>query len=72
MWVVNKFVNASPSDGGSARIPTLKVKNPDGSSQEVADNVGKSKALYNSFFYPPPADMGIDPNFVYPPPKFQF
>ena len=31
MWVINKFVSAAPSDGGSTRIPTLKVKNPDGS-----------------------------------------
>jgi hypothetical protein len=48
MRVVNKFVNAFPSYGSSGRIPTLKVKNPDGSSSEVADNAGKSKVLYNS------------------------
>ena len=48
------------------------MKKPDGSFDEVADNAGKSKALYDSFFYPPPADAGIDPNFKYPPPKFQF
>jgi hypothetical protein len=72
MWIVNKFVTASPSDGGSARIPTLKVKNADGSLREVADNAGKSKALYDSFFYPPPDETDIDPDFDYPPPKFQF
>jgi hypothetical protein len=30
MWIVNKYVTAAPSDGGSARIPTLKVKQNDG------------------------------------------
>jgi len=72
MWIINKFVTAAPSDGGSARIPTLKVKGADGSVKEVADNAGKSQALYNSFFFPPPEDDGLDPNFIYPPPKFQF
>jgi len=72
MWIVNKFVTASPSDSGSARIPTLKVKTGDDEVREVADNTGKSRALYNSFFYPPPDDPGIDPNYTYPPLKFQF
>ena len=72
MWIVIKFVTAAPTDGGSARIPTLKVKDPNGTIWEVADNAGKSKALYDSFFYPPPADAGIDPDFTYPPAKFKF
>jgi hypothetical protein len=53
MWIVNKFVTAPPTDGGSARIPTLRVKDQNGVVREVADNAGKSEALYNSFFYPP-------------------
>jgi hypothetical protein len=72
MWIINKFVTAAPSDGGSARIPTLKVKGADGSIKEVADNAGKSQALYDSFFFPPPEDDGLNLNFIYPPPKFQF
>ena len=71
MWIINKCVTASPSDGGSARIPTLKVKTADGETQVVANNEGKSKALYNSFFYPPLDDPGIDPNHVYHLPRFQ-
>jgi hypothetical protein len=72
MWVVNKYVNAPPSNGGSARIPTLKVKNLDGTTREVADNTGKSKVLYNCFFYPSPLDVGVPLDFAYPLPKFQF
>ena len=72
MWVVNKFVSAAPLDGDSTRIPTLKVKNPDRSIREIADNEGKSKALYDSFFYPPLENPGIDPDVTYPPPKFRF
>lgn len=72
LYVINKFVTAAPSDGGSTRVPTLKVKQVNGSEVEIADNKGKSKALYNAFFYPPPAAIDIDPNFAYPPPKEHF
>jgi hypothetical protein len=72
LYVINKFVMAAPSDGSSTRVPTLKVKQADGSSAKITDNKGKSKALYDAFFYPPPAENDIDPNFVYPPPKVSF
>lgn len=32
--------------------------------------MGESKAFYDSFFYPPPDDPGINPNYAYPPLKF--
>jgi len=44
---------APATDGGSTRIPTLRVKNQNRAFWEVVDNTGKSEALYNSFFYPP-------------------
>jgi hypothetical protein len=72
LYVINKFVTATPTDGGSTRVPTLKLKRANGSEVEIADNEGKSKALYDAFFYPPPAEIDIDPNFVYPPPKERF
>jgi hypothetical protein len=72
LWTVNKFVMAAPFDGGSSRIPTLKVKQADDTIREVRDNEAKSKALHDSFFYPPPQDSGINPDFEYPPPKTEF
>ena len=40
---------------------------PDSMFQEVKENKDKAKALYGSFFFPPPQDDRIDPNFTYPP-----
>ncbi|KIM85957.1 hypothetical protein PILCRDRAFT_5056 [Piloderma croceum F 1598] len=52
LYIINKFVTAAPSDSSSTRVPTLKVKQADGSSAKITDNKGKSKALYDAFFYP--------------------
>ena len=54
------------------RIPALKKTNADGRQEEVHDNEGKSKLLHEAFFYNPPVDAGIDPDFQYPEPAFKF
>ena len=36
------------------------------------DNKGKSKLLHEVFFYPPPANHGIDPNYEYPEATINF
>ncbi|KIM79463.1 hypothetical protein PILCRDRAFT_10300 [Piloderma croceum F 1598] len=72
LYVINKFVTATPTDGGSMRVPTLKLKQANGSEVEIANNEGKSKALYDVFFYSPPMEIDIDLNYAYPPPKEQF
>ncbi|KII88886.1 hypothetical protein PLICRDRAFT_83129, partial [Plicaturopsis crispa FD-325 SS-3] len=43
-----------------------------GQVTEIRDNEGKSRALYNSFFPPPPADHGVPLGYEYPPPKFEY
>jgi hypothetical protein len=72
LWTVNSFISAAPSDGGSTCILTLRVKWDNGSFTEVRDNTGMSKALHSAYFYPPPENDGIDPDFVYPPLKAEF
>jgi len=66
LYFINKFVTVAPSDGDSTRVPTLKVKQDNGSPIKIADNKGMSKALYDAFFYPPPEENNINPGFVYP------
>lgn len=72
IWDAHRFASASVSDGAKTRIPALKKIDTDGRQTEVQDNKGKSKLLHEAFFYNPPADTGIDPNFQYPEPAFEF
>lgn len=32
IWIANKYLNSDPSDGSPSRIPTLNLKNIDGST----------------------------------------
>jgi hypothetical protein len=54
IWITNKYLNAEPSDGSAARIPTLTIKKPDGSSEQATSNAEKSEALARAFFPPHP------------------
>ena len=72
VWAAHRFVSAPGSDGGRARIPALKMRTADGRLSEVHDNEEKSKLFHEAFFYAPPADPGVDPDYQYPPPKFRF
>jgi len=67
IWTVHRFIASPSGDGAKTRIPNLKVKQPDGTICEVKENKDKAKALYDSFFFPPPAHDDIDPYFNYPP-----
>jgi len=58
--------------GKGTRIPALKKTEANGRQTEVQDNEGKSKLLHKAFFYPSPADAGIDPDFQYPELAFAF
>ena len=72
IWTIHRFISAPPGDGAQTRIPDLKVQNANGSLITVKENKDKAKALYNSFFFPPLQDDGIDPDYQYPPPCATF
>jgi len=72
MWNAHKFMTQAPSDRGKTRIPALKVEDENGTQVTIQDNDEKSKLFHKAFFFDPPADMGIDPNHVYPEPAFEF
>jgi len=71
IWDVQRFASAPISDGAKTRIPALKKTDVNGQQTEVQDNEGKSKLLHEAFFYDPPADLNIDPDYQYPEPAFQ-
>jgi ribonuclease HI len=72
IWTIHRFITSTSGDGAKTRIPNLKVKQPDGTYKEVKENKDKAKALYDSFFFPPPQDDGIAPDYEYPPPCTAF
>ena len=54
------------------RIPALNSVDAEGQPHSTLDNEGKSKLLHEVFFYLPPADHGIDPNYQYPEAMIDF
>ncbi|QRV94576.1 Reverse transcriptase from transposon X-element protein [Ceratobasidium sp. AG-Ba] len=50
IWTAHKYLTSAPTDGGAARIPTLKTKGPAGERIDHTSNEQKSAALHESFF----------------------
>src|ERR1700678_198148 len=68
MWTANKFIREPVGDGGSPRIPTLKVKSQEGVEILVNDNEEKARIFARLFFPPaPPIQENYD-QFEYPEP----
>ena len=72
IWTAHKYANSAPSDGGAARIPTLKHSH-NGQTAEVDMNDEKSKILYQTFFPSSLNRTQADLSTDYPDPicKFQ-
>jgi len=68
LWTANKYIKEPAGDGGRARIPTLKVKQEDGTTKNVDTNEGKTTALARSFFPPKPLATSVPENYEYPEP----
>ncbi|OJA18938.1 hypothetical protein AZE42_13572, partial [Rhizopogon vesiculosus] len=68
LWTANRYVSSAPSDGGKSRIPTLTIKNPDGSTVEASTNAEKSTMIAKAFFPPPPVSDSVPADFEYPDP----
>lgn len=68
LWTANRYLKDPIGDGGKARIPTLKVKEVDGTTREVSTNTDKAE-IFNKIFFPPKPDTSSVPeNFDYPNP----
>ena len=72
LWDTHRFISSPASDGSKTRIPALTIKDEQGCSQELRDNERKSRALHEVFFYSPPEETGLAPDYQYPEPAFVF
>ena len=71
IWTAHKFANSAPSDGGVARIPTLK-RTLNNQTTEVDTNEEKSKILYETFFPRSQNRTHADASTDYPAPVCEF
>lgn len=55
-------------DGGKSTILTLKVKDANSATREIASNSNKAEAFHKAFFPPIPAVSLVPANFIYPAP----
>ena len=71
IWTANKYVDSPPSDGGKARIPTLRRREANGNIMDVNENAAKSRYLFDSFFSQDQCTQSSANNPRYPDPPFQ-
>jgi ribonuclease HI len=68
IWTANRYLREPIGDGGSPRIPTLRVKDEDGNEAVLASNEEKAETFGKTFFPPPPTIPNIPPRYEYPEP----
>ena len=68
VWTANKFIREPAGDGGSPRIPTLRVVNQAGEQVLINDNEDKARTFVKMFFPPPPPGVEDYDDYVYPEP----
>jgi len=68
IWTANKYLKEPIGDGGNPRIPTLRIKDEQGTETKVNDNRDKANLFAASFFPPPPVNTNVPANFTYPQP----
>ncbi|KAJ6570536.1 hypothetical protein DFH09DRAFT_1080093 [Mycena vulgaris] len=72
VWAAGRLVSGPPSDGGRARVPTLRVVDPvTHIVTEATSNEAKSKLFYKEFFPAKMAISSVPPNPVYPAPALE-
>ena len=68
VWTANKFIRELAGDGGSPRIPTLRVVNQAGEQVLINDNEDKARTFIKMFFPPPPPRVEDYEDYEYPEP----
>ncbi|KAJ7123709.1 hypothetical protein C8R44DRAFT_620418, partial [Mycena epipterygia] len=73
VWAAGKMVAGGSSDGGRARVPTLKVLDPlTRKVSEAVTNKEKSDAFYREFFPPKMLTSSVPQDAIFPPPAFKW
>ena len=65
LWNINCYLKASVGDGGKMHIPSLKIKEENGTAREITANEGKAEAFHKIFFPQKPAESSV-PKFYLP------
>jgi hypothetical protein len=70
IWDAHRLVKAAPSDGGAARVPMLRTRDPITREvvEEVTDNESKARTFYNLFFPGKPLVSAVPADHDYPDP----
>ena len=68
LWNINWYLKSLVGDGGKMYIPSLMVKEEDGTVWEIIANEGKAKAFHKIFFPSKPAESLVPEDFNYPEP----
>ncbi|KAI0363581.1 hypothetical protein BV20DRAFT_924623, partial [Pilatotrama ljubarskyi] len=70
IWNANRFLRRGATDGGSARIPPIRVTGVSGRERTLDSNEEKGVEFHHTFFLPP--SMVDIPAGPYPEPRFAF
>ena len=68
VWTANKYIREPAGDGGSPRIPTLRVINQADEQVLINDNEDKARTFVKMFFPPPPPRVEDHKDYQYPEP----
>ncbi|KAJ6570943.1 hypothetical protein DFH09DRAFT_916720, partial [Mycena vulgaris] len=73
VWAAGRLASGPPSDGGRARVPTLRTVDPvTRGVVEATTNEEKSTLFYKEFFPAKMAVSSVPPDAVYPEPAYQW
>jgi len=68
IWTANKYLKEPVGDGGNPKIPTLRIKDKQGTEINMNNNWDKANLFAVSFFPPPLANANVPANYIYPQP----
>jgi hypothetical protein len=68
IWTANRYLKEPNRDGGSPRIPTLKINNQQGNPRSITSNEEKAKTFAKTFFPNRPELSSVLAEFQYPEP----
>ena len=68
IWTANRYLKEPSGDGGTPRIPTIRVIGDANGETLVSDNNEKAKLFARTFFPPPPLHTSVPLNHEYPAP----
>jgi ribonuclease HI/exonuclease III len=72
MWNASRLVTGPSSDGGRARVPSLRVHDANNLTREITDNEEKCLTFKSAFFPPKPTTSTVPLHPTYPSAAWRF